>query len=423
MSRRRLVVALAVALAACRGNKYQPPPPPEVTVSQPVRQEVTIYNEFTGHTAAIEAIDVRARVQGYLESMHFTPGSDVKQGDLLFVIEPDLYQARYDQAVAELAGRDAQARASQAQLEITQAIYAKNAGSRTDLVQKQQQRDIDRAQVDIAKAAVEQSKLDLSYTRIYAPISGRVDRNLVDVGNLVGAGDATVLTSIVATDPIYAYFTASEQDVLRYRQLQRANLTLAAEGQHNVADLGLAGEDGFPHRGQIDFTSTRIDPNTGTLEIRAVFSNPDRVLLPGLFGRVRVPFTRQAAILVPDVAIGTDQGGRNVLTVDDQNAVQFHRVKIGARIGALRIVDEGVGTDDWVIVNGLQRARPGVTVKPNRVPLAAPPVEPAPTPMPVPTAGPPATATPPPSTSGTARLSPHTASPSPRATRPPPGTR
>lgn len=391
MTRRLVVVAFLAAVGACRGNKYQPPPPPDVTVSQPVRQEVTIYNEFTGHTAAIEAIDVRARVQGYLESMHFRPGGDVKQGDLLFVIEPDLYQARYDQAVAELAGREAQARASQAQLEITQAIYAKNAGSRTDLVQKQQQRDIDRAQVDIAKAAVEQAKLDLSYTRVYAPISGRVERNFVDVGNLVGSGTATVLTSIVTTDPIYAYFTASEQDVLRYRQLQRENLTLAAEGQHNAADLGLAGEEGFPHRGQIDYASTRIDPSTGTLEIRAVFPNADRVLLPGLFGRVRVPFTRQDAILVPDVAIGTDQGGRFVLTVDDRNAVQFHRVRIGTQIGALRIVDEGVGTDDWVIVSGLQRARPGVTVKANRVPLEVPPVEPAPTPMPVPTAGPPAT--------------------------------
>jgi RND family efflux transporter MFP subunit len=393
-TRRALLVVLTVALAACRGNQYQPPPPPEVTVSQPVRQEVTIYNEFTGHTAAIEAVDVRARVQGYLRSIDFTPGSDVKQGDLLFVIEPELYQARYDQAVAELAGREAQARASQAQLEITQAIFEKNAGSRTDLVQKQQQRDIDRAQVEIAKAAIEQAKLDLSYTHVYAPLSGRVDRNFVDVGNLVGAGDATVLTSIVATDPIYAYFTASEQDVLRYRQLQRENLTLAPEGQHNVADLGLASEEGFPHRGQIDFVSTRIDPNTGTIEIRAVIPNPNRVILPGLFARVRVPFTRQAATLVPDVAIGTDQGGRFVLTVDDQNAVQYHRVKIGAHVGTLRIVDEGVGTDDWVVVNGLQRARPGVTVKPNRVPLEVPPVEPAPTPMPVPTAGPPPTASP-----------------------------
>jgi RND family efflux transporter MFP subunit len=383
--RRGPSIALLVALAStgCRGNTYQPPPPPEVTVSEPVRQEVTLYNEFTGHTAAIEAVDVRARVQGYLRSMHFVPGTGVKLGDLLFVIEPELYQARYDQAVADLAGREAQARASQAQLEITQAIFERNAGSRTDLVQRQQQRDIDRAQAEMARAAVAQAKLDLSYTRIYAPISGRIDRNLVDVGNLVGAGDATVLTSIVGTDPVYAYFTASEREVLQYREMQRANLTVAPEGQHNVADLELAGEEGFPHRGQIDYVSSRIDPSTGTIEIRAVFPNPDGVLLPGLFGRVRVPLTHQPAVLVPDVAVGTDQGGRFLLTVDDKNVVQFNRVRIGALVGVLRIVEEGVGTDDWVIVKGLQRARSGVTVKPNRVPLEVPPVEAAPTPRPL----------------------------------------
>lgn len=385
--RPRAWLAAIALLCACRGNTYVPPPPPEVTVSQPVRQEVTLYNEFTGHTAAIEAVDVRARVQGYLRSLHFVPGTNVKMGDLLFVIEPDLYQARYDQAVADLAGKEAQARASQAQLEITQSIFEKNAGSRTDLVQKTQQRDLDRAQVAQGKAAIEQAKLDLSYTRIYAPISGRIERNFVDVGNLVGTGEATVLTSIVANDPIYTYFTASEREVLQYRELQRAHLTVAPEGQYNVADVGVAGEDGFPHRGQIDYVSSRIDPNTGTIEVRAVFPNPDRVLLPGLFARVRVPLTRQAVMLVPDVAVGTDQGGRFLLSVDDKNVVQYHRVKTGAQVGTLRIVEEGISTDDGVIVNGLQRARPGATVKPNRVPLAVPPVEPAPTAGPAPSPG------------------------------------
>lgn len=382
------ILAALLALTGCRGNTYVPPPPPEVTVSQPVEQEVTLYSEFTGHTAAIEAVDVRARVQGYLRSMHFVPGGDVKQGDLLFVIEPELYQARNDQAVAELAGREAQARASQAQLEITQAIFERNAGSRTDLVQKTQQRDLDRAQVAMARAAVEQTKLDLSYTRIYAPISGRIERNAVDVGNLVGVGEATVLTSIVATDPVYAYFTASETEVLRYREMQRANLTVAPAGRYNAADLGLAGQDGFPHHGQIDYVGNQIDPNTGTIQIRAVFPNPNRVLLPGLFARVRVPLTRRQAVLVPDVAVGTDQGGRFLLTVDDKNVVQYQRVKPGAQFKDLRIIEEGIGTGDWVIVNGLQRARPGTTVKPTRAPMQVPAVEPAPTP------GPPATAAP-----------------------------
>jgi RND family efflux transporter MFP subunit len=369
-------------LGACRGNTYQPPPPPEVTVSKPIAREVTIYSEFTGHTQAIEAVDVRARVAGYLRSLHFVPGTLVKQGDLLFVIEPDLYQARYDQAVADLQGKEAQAKASQAQFEITQAIFERNAGSRTDLVQKTQQRDLDRAAVDVARANVEQTKLDLSYTRIYAPITGRINRNYVDVGNLVGSGDATVLTSIVGDDPIYAYFTASEQEVLRYRSLQRAHQTIAPAGQYNVADLALAGEDGFPHHGQINYVSNTVDAMTGTIEIRAVFPNPEHVLLPGLFARVRVPLTRRNAVLVPDVAVGSDQGGHFLVSVDDKNVVQFHRIKTGALTGTFRIIEEGIGPDDWVIVNGLQRARPGATVKPNQQQVEAPPQEAAPSPAP-----------------------------------------
>ncbi|HEY2389466.1 MAG TPA: efflux RND transporter periplasmic adaptor subunit [Candidatus Binatia bacterium] len=368
--RRATLLLLLAALAACHGNTYAPPPPPEVTVVQPVQQEVTTYSEFTGHTASVEAVDIRARVQGFLESINFVPGSDVTQGDLLFVIEPDLYQARVDQAQATLQSAQAQSQAAEAQLAITHAIFERNAGSRTDLVTKTQARDQAAAAVLQARANLQVAKLDLSYTHIYAPITGRIDRNLVDAGNLVGAGESTVLASIVRQDRIYAYFDASERDLLRYRELNRRGQTVAAEGQHNVAYLGLATEEGYPHLGDVDYSSNRVNPDTGTIEIRAVFSNPDRVLLPGLFARVRLPFTRGQATLVPDVAIGTDQGGRFVLIVDENDVVQQRRVQVAGLVDTMRALESGVTPSDWVVVNGLQRARPGAKVKPTRTTVA-----------------------------------------------------
>jgi RND family efflux transporter MFP subunit len=314
----------------------------------------------------VEAVDIRARVQGFLESINITPGGDVEKGALLFVIEPDLYRARVDQAQAELQSAEAQLQAAEAQLGITRAIFERNAGSRTDLVQRTQQRDQARAALGQARAALEVAKLDLSYTHIYAPISGRIDRNLVDAGNLVGAGESTVLTSIVRQDQIYAYFDASELDLLRFRELRRRGQTVSVEGQRNTAYLGLATEQGYPHVGEVDFSSNRIDQATGTIEVRAIFPNPDRVLLPGLFARVRLPFTRGQAILVPDVAVATDQGGRYVLVVDDKDMVQQRRVRVGTLDGVMRVVEDGVTVADWVVGNGLQRARPGAKVKPTQ---------------------------------------------------------
>jgi len=359
------LLSTALAAAACGRNQYEAPPPPEVTVVHPTAREVTTYNEFSGWTAAIEAVDVRARVQGYLESVNFKPGENVKKGDLLFVIEPTLYEARVAQALADLEGKQAQATAAQAQLEIAEAIFERQAGSRTDLVQKTQARDLAKAQVAMSKATLEAAKLDLSYTKIYAPIDGRIDRNLVDVGNLVGNGQATTLTSIVRDDPIYAYFTVSERVLLEYREMQRQKRTLVAEGEHNVAFLGLATEEGFPHSGKVDYAGNKIDPNTGTIEVRAIFPNPEHTIVPGLFARVRIPFTREQAIVIPDVAVLSDQGGSYVLAVDAENKVVYRRVHTGPLTeGALRVVQDGVTPADWVVVNGLQRARPGSPVKP-----------------------------------------------------------
>lgn len=369
----RYLAAAALLLAGCGKNVYEPPPPNEVTVAHPVEQEVTTYSEYTGHTTAIEAVDIRARVQGLLQSFHFTPGTDVEKGDLLFVIEPTLYEAQALQAEADLQAAQARADAAQAQLEITQAIFARQAGSKTDLVQKTQARDEARAAVLQAKARLVAAELDRSYTHIYAPIPGRIDRNLVDPGNLVGAGEATLLASIVRHDPIYAYFDVSERELLRDRALQRGGQTVPVE-ERDKAYLGLAVEEGFPHVGQVDYSGNRVDPSTGTIEIRAVFPNPDRVLLPGLFARVRLPQSHGPALLVPDVAVGTDQGGHFLLVVDDKDVVQYRKAKLGALVGTMRVVEEGVGPRDRVIVNGLQNARPGSTVKP--VQEAAPAVPP-----------------------------------------------
>ena len=301
----------------------------------------------------------------------------------MFVIEPALYQARVDQAQADLDGKEAQYRAAEEQFKITQAIVEGKAGSRTDLVQKTQARDLAKAQVAMARANLEAARLDLSYTRIYAPIDGRIDRNFVDVGNLVGSGQATLLASIVRDDPVYVYFNASERELLQYREQQRHNrasdptepqdIAFLANEQ-NLAFLGLATETGYPHSGKIDYAANRVDPETGTIEVRAVFSNSDHVVLPGLFARVRVPFSREQAILVPDIAVQADQGGSYLLLVDDHDTVQFRRVQVGPLIeGDLRVVRDGVSATEWVVVNGLQRARPGSVVNPKREAPTAPP--------------------------------------------------
>ena len=356
------VAAAALLAVACgRGNQYAPPPPPEVTVGHPVEQDVTIHGEFTGHTVAIATLDIRARVQGYLESVNFEPGARVKQGDLLFVIEPALFQSQVDQAKAALAAKEADYRAAQEQLEITQTIFQKSAGSRTELVAKTQARDLAKAELENARASLAAAELNLSYTHIYAPFDGVIDRNLVDVGNLVGSGGATLLATIVRYDPIYAYFQMSESELLQYRE-GRGN-----GAGDDEAQLGLATDSQFPYVGHVDYIGNRVDPDTGTIELRAIFANPDRAILPGLFARVRVPMSHRRAVLVPDAAIQSDQGGQYVLVVDEKNLAQYRRVQVGPTVeGGLRVVDAGVGPADTIVVNGLQRARPGVEVKPTQ---------------------------------------------------------
>lgn len=381
--------ALLVATGGgCGGNRYVPPPPAEVTVAHPIERELTTYDEFSGHTVPVAVVEIRARVRGTLQSFHFQPGTEVHQGDLLFVIEPDVYEARVRQYEAELARAMAQLQAAEEQLSIAQAMFQRNAGSKTDLVQKTQSRDEAKAAVDQARANLAAAKIDLAYTHIYAPISGRIDRNFVDVGNLVGAADATLLASIVNYDPIYGYFDVSERDLLRFPELLGRSENSSDQGwERPHAYLGLVTENGFPHEGTIDYTSNRVDPSTGTIEVRALFPNPDHLLLPGLFVRIRIPASHGRKILVPDDAVGTDQGGHYVLVVDANNVVQQRRVRTGSEDDSLRIIEDGLTPGDWVIITGLQRARPGGVVKPIQATIAMPtPTAAIPTPTAQPTA-------------------------------------
>lgn len=350
----------SVLLAGCAGNQYEAPPPPDVTVARPVERDVTTYGEFTGRTVSVESVDVRARVQGILQQMSFKPGTDVEKGSLLFVIEPTLYEARVQQSEADLAGAEAKARAADEQLAITQEIFARRAGSKADLVQKTQARDEARAAVARARADLAAAKLDLSYTHIYAPISGRIDRNYVDVGNLVGAGEATRLATIVRERPIYVYFDVSERDLLEHPELLHGG----RQGGALEVFLALVDESGFPRNGTLDYTSNRVDPSTGTIELRAVFPNADARIVPGLFVRVRVPYDRGPSLLVPDDAVQSDQRGRYVLVLDEHDVVEQRPVETGPLEGRLRVVTSGLGLGDRVVIRGLQRARPGSAVEP-----------------------------------------------------------
>jgi RND family efflux transporter MFP subunit len=371
-----LVFSIILALqTACQPAQTPSPAPPKVTVSRPVVQEIIEWDEYTGRLEATENVEVRARVSGYLQSIHFKDGAIVKKGDLLFVIDPRPYQAEVDRVRAEL-------QLAQARLELAKSDYARAQKLLQFRAMSQEEADTRaaterQAQESVAagQAAVKAAGLDVEFTRVTAPITGRISRRLVTEGNLINGGTAqsTLLTTIVSMDPIYVYFEADERSYLKHVRLSQSGKGPNSRQGRNPVYLALADEKGFPRNGYIDFIDNRLDPKTGTMTGRAVFTNSDLALAPGLFGRIRIPgSTPYDAVLVPDEAIGSDQAQKFVFVMNGDNTVEQRTVQLGPLVHGFRVVSQGLKPDDWLIVSGLQRARSGLQVTPERREISVP---------------------------------------------------
>ena len=362
-ARAMLTLAAVTILAACgQDNRYAAPPPPKVTVTTPVEQDVTRYFEATGNTAAINMVDLVARVQGFIQEITYKDGDFVKKGTLLFVIEPRPYELKLTAAQAAEAGAQATLKQAEAEYQRQADLASRLVASKATLDQAEATRDADRANLEQDKANTQQAAINLGYTKVAAPFDGVVSARQVSLGQLVGANSATVLSTIVQIDPIYVNFTASERDVLQVRaDLARTGRT-TADLLGIPVEIGLQTESGYPHKGKLDYVAPTVNTSTGTLAARASLDNTDRALLPGYFVRVRVPSQSHPELLVPDVALGSDQSGRYLLVVNQDNVVEQHRVDPGQRVGELRVIQKGLAKGDRVVVGGIMRAIPGQKV-------------------------------------------------------------
>ena len=361
----RLLPVLCVAvLTACSPPKAAPLPPPKVTVSPPQLATVTNWDEYPGHLDAVEMVEIRPRVAGYIDSIHFHEGTEVKAGDLLFVIDPRPYQAELEHAQAQRQQAETHVEWTRNDLKRaeglrgTKAISAEEYDARSKAVLEAE------AAVVAAKANETTARINLDYTQIKAPISGKIGRRLVTAGNFVqlqgNGGSATVLATIVSVNPIYCYFDVEESAFLKYRSITN---TAEANGGGLVCELALVNETGFAHRGRLDFFDNQVNPQTGTIRLRAVFDNADRALVPGMFANVRVMAgTPEQTLVVPDVAVGSDQGYKYVYVVNAEGVAQKRDITTGRAHGPMRAVLKGLTADDRVIVNGLMMLRPGTKV-------------------------------------------------------------
>ena len=361
-----VVLVLVLFLSGCREKpKQQPPPPPKVTVAQPVQRMVSDDLELPGNTQAIYTVQLVARVAGYLEKVLFQDGQIVKKGQPLFLIQQNTYQDNLQQAEAAVLQFRAQLVYAQAQYERYSKLVLEKAGSQSDVDNWRFQRDQAQANLRSAEAQVSLAQLNLSYTDVRAPFDGRMDRRLKDPGNLVGAGENTILASINQIDPMYVYFNIADADVARLLKSRRG-IPGAADPQKWPVFVGLPSEEGYPHRGYLDFAAISLTTTTGTLLMRGVLPNANGQILAGLFARVRVPIEQRAAFLIPEVAIGHDQQGSYVFVVNEKNVVERRSVKTGPSLDTLRAIDEGLKGTERVIVNGLLRAAPGRQVTPEQ---------------------------------------------------------
>jgi RND family efflux transporter MFP subunit len=375
---------LAVLTGVLCGCNSSPPvaetPPPAVTVSQPLVHKVVDYDDYEGRIDAVDKVEVRARVRGYLAKVNFEAGQMVKAGDLLFEIDPKPYQVTLEGAEAVKVAADASLKYARAEYDRVRALARKGAASGEEVEVWAAKQVVANGEVAKAQAAVDQAKLDLGFTRVTSRITGKTSRPQVTVGNLVNAGGGeTLLTTVATVDPMYVYFDVDERALLRYRQQYRGRQNEGG-AEPSVKDLkipvnvALEGEEGYPRKGVIDFADNRVNPSTGTIQVRGVLPNAKRILDAGMRARVRVPVSDpHKAVMVTERAIGTDQGLKFVYIVNDQDVVERRDVKLGRLSDGLRVVREGVKPEDWIIVNGIQRVRDGAKVEPKRTSMPGAP--------------------------------------------------
>jgi RND family efflux transporter MFP subunit len=371
-----------IALGACgkSGGPQGPPPPPQVSVAQVLEKRVKDWDEFTGRLQAVETVEIRPRVSGYIDKVAFTEGSQVKRGDLLFIIDPRPYKAEYDRANADV--KRFKTALELGRIELTRVRRLKDSGAVSEEELDERKSTVAQAEANVggAEAALEAAALNLNFTRVTSPIDGRASRAEVTRGNLVtgGTNGGTLLSSVVSLDPIYLYFDADEQSYLRYTKMARNGERPSSRVNANPVQVGLANEEGFPHSGTMDFVDNQLNSQTGTIRGRAVLPNKDGQFTPGLFARVQLLGSSEySAILIEDRAVNTDQNQKYVLALGANNQIEYRKVKLGRVVDGLRVVREGLKAGDVIVVNGAQRVHPGVTVTPQKVVMGADTAAPA----------------------------------------------